>query len=311
MYAIGFNQFGGPDVFEEIQKDTPIYKKNQLLVKTMMAGVNPYDALLRSGAMKDIRPIDFPIVPGSDLLGKVVEMGSDVTDFKIGELVIATPSIGGYAEFVAVSHKLAIPKPETMSLEMAAGFSSASVTAFWAMTGFAPIQAGNTLIIQGASGAVGSIAVQIAKDYGFNVIGTGNSRNREFVLSLGADEFVAYDEENIPEYLANQGDFVFDASFGGKGAKDGLNLVKDGGYYLSLTAIPKSVPTKKVTIASLQRTKEMTTNKALNYLTDLYQRKGLIMETALVFPLTATGVAAAHQAIDTKTIAGKILLKAR
>lgn len=308
MKAIGFSHFGGPEVFEEFTKELPTYKENQVLIKTIKAGVNPYDALLRSGAMAKFRPLEFPIVPGTDVVGKIVAIGSQVSDFSVDDCVIANPSIGGYSEYIAVSHKRILLKPEKMSLSIAAGFASVSVTAYWAIMGFAPIKKGNTIIIQGASGAVGGVAVQIAKDQGLHVIGIGNSRNKEYVLSLGADEFVAYNEEKSTEVLANRGDIVLDASFGGKGASDGLNLVKDGGFYLSLTAVPKPQADKNVTIVSIQRTKDMTTGKALVYLSELYHRKAIIMETALEFPLTAAGTIAAHQAIETKKQAGKIIL---
>lgn len=311
MYAIGFKQYGGPEVFEELQLDIPTYNENQLLIQTIMVGVNPYDDFLRSGAMKDIRPLDFPIIPGTELVGKVIKAGKNVTDYQIGDIVIARPPLDGYSEYIAISQNLVMKKPENMSLEIAAGFGAVCVTAFWSITGFAPIKKGQTVIIQGASGAVGGVAVQIAKDYGLHVIGIGNSRNRNYVLSLGADEFVAYNEENIFDKLKDRGDFVFDASFGGKGAENGLALVKDGGYYLSLTDVPEPVSDKQVTITSMRLTKEMTAKKAFTYLNELYQRKGIIMETAVTFPLTIEGVQQAHEAIKNKTIAGKIILKAQ
>lgn len=309
MKSIGFTHFGGPEVFEEITtKELPTYKENQVLIKTLKAGVNPYDALLRSGEMAKFRPLAFPIIPGTDVVGEIIAVGNDVTDFSIGDIVIANPSIGGYSQYIAISHKRIMKKPEKMSLSIAAGFASVSVTAYWAIMGFAPVKKGATIIIQGASGAVGGVAVQIAKDNGLYVIGIGNSRNKEYVLSLGADEFVAYNEEHSTSTLANRADIVLDASFGGKGAPSGLDLVKDGGYYLSLTAVPEAQPDKNVTIVSIQRTKDMTTGKALTYLSDLYQRKEIIMETALEFPLTAIGASKAHQAIETKKQAGKIIL---
>lgn len=310
MYAIGFNKYGGTDVFEKLQLARPTYNENQLLVKTIMSGVNPYDGFLRSGAMKQIRPLDFPAIIGSELVGKVIEIGHNVTRFQVGDIVIARPSLGGYGEYVAVSQDLVMKKPESMSLEIAAGFAAVNVTAFWSITGFVPIEKGQTIIIQGASGAVGAVAVQIAKDQGLKVIAIGNSRNHDYVLSLGADEFVPYDQVNIFEKLANQGDFVFDASLGGKGAKEVLAMVKDGGYYVSLTDVPEAVSNKQVKIIAMRLTPEMTTSKAFAYLSDLYQRKGIIMATALVFPLTVSGVKQAHDAISTKTVAGKILLKA-
>ncbi|MBC6314501.1 NADP-dependent oxidoreductase [Listeria grandensis] len=308
MKALGFTQFGAPEVFEELELETPKASEKGVVIKVLAAGVNPYDALLRAGVMQKIRPLGFPIVPGSDVVGEITEVGSKVKNYAVGDIVIAHPSIGGYGEYVATPSYNIVKKPEEMSIEEAAGLSSVGITAYYALQ-VANVKKGETLIIQGASGAVGAIAVQIAKEKGIKVIGIASSKNADYVSALGADRVVAYDRDNVAELLADKADVVLDASFGGKGAAKGLAYVKKGGRYISLTAVPEHAEDKKVTAVRLKRTKDMKDKEALSYLADLYRSHKLQLKTAEVLTFDLRGVIGAHQLIDKKKVAGKLILK--
>ncbi|MBC2194157.1 NADP-dependent oxidoreductase [Listeria booriae] len=308
MKALGFTTYGAPEVFEELELPKPTLGEKDVLIKAQAVGINPYDALLRAGTMQKIRPLEFPIVPGSDVVGEIVEVGSKVKHYAIGDIVIAHPSIGGYGEYVAISSAKIVKKPEEMSLEEAAGLASVGTTAYFAIK-LAKLKKNETLIIQGASGAVGSIAVQIAKEAGIHVIGIAHSRNRDYVSALGADEVVAYDEENLAKTLADKADVVLDSSFGGKGAAEGLQFVKKGGRYISLTSLPDNAEEKKVKAMRMMRTKDMKDKEALGYLADLYRSHKLRLKTAETLTFDLRGVIGAHQLIDKKKVAGKLVLK--
>lgn len=133
MRALGFNTYGPPEVFEELELPKPTLSEKDVLIKVQAIGINPYDALLRAGTMQKIRPLEFPIVPGSDVVGEIVEVGSKIKHYAIGDIVIGHPSIGGYGEYVAISSAKIVKKPAEMSLEEAAGLASVGTTAYFAL----------------------------------------------------------------------------------------------------------------------------------------------------------------------------------
>ncbi|MBC1500719.1 NADP-dependent oxidoreductase [Listeria weihenstephanensis] len=308
MKALGFTKFGEPEVFEELELPKPKASEKGVLIKVQAVGINPYDALLRAGTMQKIRPLEFPIVPGSDIVGKIVEVGSKVKNYAIGDVVIAHPAIGGYAEYVATPSYNVVKKPKEMGVEEAAGLASAGITAYYALQ-IANVKKGENLVIQGASGAVGAIIVQLAKEKGIRVIGIGNSKNADYLSALGVDRVMSYDRGNLAEILKDKGDVVIDASFGGKGAEEGLHYVKKGGRYISLTALPENAEEKQVKAIRMKRTKEMKDKEALGYLADLYRANKLQLKTAEVLTFDLRGVIGAHQLIEKKNVAGKIILK--
>lgn len=131
--SIRFYKIWRAEVFEELELPKPKASEKGVLIKVQAVGINPYDALLRAGTMQKIRPLEFPIVPGSDIVGKIVEVGSKVKNYAIGDIVIAHPAIGGYAEYVATPSYNVVKKPKEMGVEEAAGLASAGITAYYAL----------------------------------------------------------------------------------------------------------------------------------------------------------------------------------
>ncbi|WP_238595665.1 alcohol dehydrogenase catalytic domain-containing protein [Loigolactobacillus backii] len=121
MQSFGFNQFGPPSVFKEIVQAPPVLSPIRVLVDVIGFGLNPYDAALRRGEQQAKRPLPFPIVPGTDVVGTINSIGSDVTDYLPGDLVIAHPNIGGYASQVPVSHNKIGRLPSAFPIEQAVG----------------------------------------------------------------------------------------------------------------------------------------------------------------------------------------------
>lgn len=308
MKALGFTKYGDPEVFEELELSKPKASEKGVVIKVLAAGVNPYDGLLRSGAMQKMRPLEFPIVPGSDIVGEITEIGSKVKNYAVGDIVIGHPAIGGYSEYVATPSYNVVKKPKEMSIEEAAGLASVGITAYYALQ-VAKLKKGEKLIILGASGAVGSIAVQIAKEQGHKVIGVASSKNADYVSALGADYVFSYDRDDLSQVLHNKANVVLDMSFGGKGSAEGLHYVKRGGRYVSLTSLPENADEKKVKAIRMKRSKDMKDKEALGYLADLYRAHKLQLKTAEVLTFDLRGVIGAHQLIDKKQVAGKLILK--
>jgi NADPH:quinone reductase-like Zn-dependent oxidoreductase len=200
MKAIVYCDFGPPDVlkFEDIAK--PVPNDDQVLIKVRAASVNPYDWHFMRGTpylMRMEAGLRKPKVTrlGGDVAGQVQAVGKNVTQFKPGDEVFGLCS-GAFAEYCIGRSKLAL-KPDNITFEQAASVPVAAVTALQALRDKGKVQPGQKVLINGASGGVGTFAVQIAKSFGANVTGVCSGRNANMVRSLGADQVVDYTKEDF------------------------------------------------------------------------------------------------------------------
>jgi NADPH:quinone reductase-like Zn-dependent oxidoreductase len=202
MKAIVYHNFGSPDVLrlEEIEKPVPV--DNQLLIKVHGASVNPLDWHYMEGTPYLGRLVEFGLLKpkvarlGVDYAGTVEAVGKDVTQFKPGDEVYGN-RFGAFAEYVVASEKAMALKPANLTFEQAASVPVAAVTALQALRDKGKIEAGQKVLINGASGGVGTFAVQIAKSFGAEVTGVCSGRNAEMVRSIGADYIVDYTKEDF------------------------------------------------------------------------------------------------------------------
>lgn len=205
MKAIIAERYGMPDIleFKDVEKPTP--KDDQVLVKVHAASLNMFDwhlltadiflVRLNAGLFKPKYRI-----PGADVAGRVEAIGKNVTQFKVGDEVygdLAASGCGSFAEYVAVPEKALALKPVNLTFEEAATFPMAAVTALQGLRDMGKIQSGQKVLIQGASGGVGSFAVQIAKVFGVEVTAVCSTRNTEQARSLGADHVIDYTREDF------------------------------------------------------------------------------------------------------------------
>jgi len=208
MKAIICDKYGTPDVLrlEEVEKPTP--KEGEVLVKIHAASLNAYDwhiltadiFLVRLMGGGFLRPKNR--IPGADVAGTVEAVGSNVTQFKPGDAVygdLAGHTSGSFAEYVAVPERALAPKPANLSFEEAAAVPMAAVTALQGLRDVGKIQPGKKVLINGASGGVGTFAVQIAKTFGAEVTAVCSARNVEQALGLGADHVIDYTKEDFTQ----------------------------------------------------------------------------------------------------------------
>ena len=212
MKAMVIYKYGGADVLRYEDVEAPKIKPDELLVKVHAAGVNPIDWKIRKGMLKVISGNKFPMILGFDLAGEVLEVGSQVENFQVGDEIYGSLSVpgGAYAELAAVSQKVAAVKPANISFEEAAALPVAALTALQSLRDKANIQPSQTVLVNGASGGVGIFAVQIAKALGAEVTGVCSSKNLDFVKSLGADFTIDYTQEDFTENQL-QYDIILDA----------------------------------------------------------------------------------------------------
>ena len=213
MQAVGFQKYGGAEVLETLQLPMPSIKSDELLIRIVATGVNPSDPLFRSGGLKYFVRIKLPFVPGLDVAGVIEDVGTNVNEFQRGDAVYAmlpNTTMGGYAEYVAVAATSVAHAPENLTFSETAALPCAALTALQALRDDANLTSDTKILINGASGGVGSFAVQIAKALGAYVTATCSTKNVEFVRTLGADEVIDYTQTDIPA-LTTRYDVIFDA----------------------------------------------------------------------------------------------------
>ncbi len=217
---------GPPESIEFDRVPLPDLAPGRVLVSVKTASVNPVDVKMMAGTMGT----PFPLVPGRDLAGIVVGLGEGVEGFEEGDAVFGSTLWGPEGSFAdyAVCDPAALAKiPPLLSNELAAALPSIVFTAPQGLFQIGRVVDGTRVLITGASGGVGGMAVQLAKRAGAYVVGTASSRNRAYILGLGADEFLAYDED--PNYdSVTEVEFAFDTVGGDTTAKAGLTLGAGG-----------------------------------------------------------------------------------
>lgn len=201
MKAIVYHEYGSADVlrFEEVEKPTP--KDDEVLIKVCAASVNPLDWRLMRGQPKVIRIVARLMKlatgrPGVDVAGEVEAVGKNVKQFKPGDKVFGGCR-GAFAEYVCTSESNVVSKPESITFAQAASINVAGLTALQGLRDKGRVQRGQQVLINGASGGVGTFAVQIAKSFGADVAGVCSSRNLDVVRSIGADKVIDYTKEDF------------------------------------------------------------------------------------------------------------------
>ncbi|MFD6160486.1 NADP-dependent oxidoreductase [Nocardia sp. NPDC060256] len=183
--AVRYNRFGGIEVLRVDEVERPVSGAGQVLVRVKAAGINPSEAAIRKGAVADIFPSTFPSGQGSDLAGVVEEVGAGVGGFAPGDEVIGfSQQRASQAELVPVEAGNLIRKPKNVSWEVAGGLYVAGVTA-WGAVHSVHLEQGETVVVSGAAGGVGSLAVQLARQAGATVIGLASERNHEWLRGHG------------------------------------------------------------------------------------------------------------------------------
>jgi len=251
MKAFRIHEYGGPEQLQYEDVPVPEPKTGQVLVRVHAASINPIDYKLASGTMRQFMPLNFPWTPGGDFSGVIEAVGPDVTDVKKGDAVYGnTPHGGSYAQFVVASANLIAPKPAKLSDVEAASVPLAAQTAWQGLFDNGHLEAGQTVLIHGAAGGVGTYAVQFAHWKGAKVLVTSSTANVGYLQSLGADQVIDYKTTPF-ESVAKNIDLVFDL-IGGETQERSFQVLKSGGYLVSSTQSPSEEKTKKYNVHGLR-----------------------------------------------------------
>jgi len=307
MKAVVIHEYGGPEVLKYEDVPQPEPKQDQLRIHVIAAGVNPVDGMIRSGMFDKEGRRAFPVILGGDISGVVEKVGSNITKFKSGDPVFAYVSLdnsGGYAQYAVVTEREAAPKPKSLTYVEAAAVPIVALTAWQALIDTAKLKAGQTVLIHGGSGGVGSFAIQIAKAHGAKVIATASTANQELLKQLGADVAIDYTKQNF-ENIAKDVDVVLD-SIGKDTLARSYGVMKKGGIIVSLVARPDPAELEKHGIRGEALSVDPNSDE-LSEIGKLIDEKKINVIVSQTFPLSEARKA--QEQVATGHTRGKIVLK--
>jgi NADPH:quinone reductase-like Zn-dependent oxidoreductase len=306
MKAIEIYHYGGPEELRYEEAAVPPINPDDVLVRVFASGVNPVDWKIRQGGHKTDHDPTLPRILGWDFSGVVEKVGSEVTAWKAGDEVYGRPDLtrnGTYAEYVAVRADEIARKPGSISHKEAAGVALAALTSWQGLFAHGELKAGQRVLIHGASGGVGTFAVQFAKWRGAYVIGTASGKNAGFVQKLGADEVIDYEKEDFSERVRGM-DVVFDTQ-GGKVQQLSLKVLKPGGILVGTVGIQDEKAFREAGVRTVAYMAQSRTK-------DLEEIAGLI-DSGMVFPVISRvfalkDAAEAHRIGGLGHVRGKMVL---
>ena len=315
MRAMVIPEFGGPDLFEERDVPRPEPGPGEILVRVFASSVNPIDTKLRAdGSFAGLEPL---VILGADVSGVVEEVGAGVEDFAPGDEVYYTPEVLGpdsnrsYAEYNVVVATIAARQPASLSHEEAAAVPLAGGTAYEAIVRRLAIKVGETILVHGGAGGVGSFAVQIAKASGARVLASAGTHNQDTLKELGVDVAIDYTSEDVFEVaLDDTGGMGVDAvldTAGGDLIANSLQATRSFGRLASIISLQGDLtPAYQLnqTIYGVLTTRE---RRRLDEITRLIERGQMRPLVDEVLPLNE--VARAHERLESGHGRGKVVLR--
>lgn len=314
MKAIAINDFGGPEQLQRVERPMPPITDEQVLVAVHVAAVNPIDWRIRQGQLKQFVPYEFPVILGREVSGTVARVGVAVRGFAVGDAVFGflqqrLMHWGGYAEYVPVEAAKLAHKPASLGFEQAAALPVAGHTAWQSLFEVAKLQPGEVVLITGAAGGVGSLAVQLACHAGATVIASASPANHEFVRSLGAALVVDYQAPDFAATIAARfpaGVDVILAAFAGVSLQGARPLAHPGTRIVLLSPVATEQDMQIGPVSS-QILIARADGAQLEQIAQLAVQGRLRPQIAAVLPLEEA--AHAHAMSESHHTRGKILLR--
>lgn len=304
MKAVRMHGYGSPEVLRYEDAPRPTIGDDEVLIRVHAVAVNPLDWKIRSGLAIEWFQPTLPLILGIDVAGVIAAVGAAVKDLAIGDEVYTAPTIGGYADYVAVPANRVAHKPRSVDYVQAAAMSIGGLVARQALFDAAHLAPGQTVLIHGAAGGVGVLAVQLAKWRGARVIGTASAHNLAFLRELGADEVINYTTTRF-ETVVRDVDVVLD-TVGGETLERSWAVLKQGGMLVSIVDLPSP------TVAAAHGVQQCTVDLQADakQLADL---AGMV-DTGQIKPIVSTVLplqeaSQAHVLSESRHTRGKIVLQ--
>lgn len=310
MKAVRIHEFGPPEVLTYEDAPRPEPANDEVLVQVYAAGVNPLDWKIRQGlTLPMMSENPFPCILGIDVSGVVEETGAAVTDFETGDGVFgfsSFPQSGSYAEYTTTAGAQLAPKPERLDHGEAAGVPVVALTAWQALFEIADLAADQRILIHGAAGGIGHMAVQLAKWRGAHVIGTASGYSEAYLRDLGLDEFVNYREQRF-ESVVDDVDVVVDV-VGGETQERSFEVLTAGGVLVSTVGEPSDELAAKHAVEA-QRIAGRSNPSILADISELIDTGELKPTVSTEMPLM--NAHDAHHAGENEHVQGKLVLRVR
>ncbi len=311
MKAVIFERFGPPSVLQYRVVGEPEFSKDQILIQVKACSVNPVDYKIRRGSLKMISGKKFPKAVGSDFSGVVKAVGEDVKTFKPGDEVYGSLNTvvgGACSEMVVASENMISLKPEGMGFAEAAGLPIAALTALESLRDLGGLKAKQHVLINGCTGGVGSMAVQIAKYYGAIVTGVCRTENVTLAKELGVDEVIDYKKDDLWG-STHSFDIFFDVAATGSYANAKKLLKPQGTYISTLPGLQSVLLWPLLNMISSKKAKAILLKKQQDdwqVLNEMIDRGGLKVIVDKVFPIDQ--IEAAHEYAESGKVRGKIAI---
>ena len=319
MRAISIDKFGEPEVMKIVEIERPLPAPDEILVKVYAASVNPADYIIRRGGNEGLKPLlKLPMGLGIDGAGIVEELGSEVTEFKKGDRVYGVPNYldGSYTEYLAAKSNQFALMPHNIDFNQAGSLPACARMAWSGMVEKAKVKPGDRVLIHGAAGGIGNLALQFAKAYGAYVIGTASAHNADFLKQLGADEVIDYNTQKFEDVVSDM-DVVFNAtpttSVDEELRMRSVPVLKEGGIFVCTHGVwPNDefkglLARKNATVAMAGV--DINHQHCLTEVAKLIDAGKVKTIVSKVYPWEQA--AEAHRDIETKHVRGKIVLEIR
>jgi alcohol dehydrogenase len=306
MKAARIAQYGDASVVTVTDTDKPSAGEGEVVLEVHAASLNPWDSMLRQGALGD--SLQLPVTVGGDVAGVVTAVGPGVTTLKAGDKVYGdvgpSPGSGAFAEFARGPAKHLALMPAKLSFDQAAALPLVGASAVQALFEHLDLQPGQTILIHGGTGGIGSVAVQIAKHLNAHVIATVPTEAIELAKKLGVDQAIDFKTEDFTK-LVRDCDAVFDTA-GGDVFEKSLAVLKPGGKAVSMIAKVDEAVAKKHGVTAITQSTQ-TTTKRLDRLTALVDKGAVTPRIAKTFGLDQ--IQDAFVARETGHLPGKVVVK--
>ena len=310
MKAVRIHEYGGREALILEEAPCPEPAKDEVLVRVAATSVNPFDWAVRAGYLNGYYSYTFPLILGLDVSGVVEGVGSEVRSFSIGDSVYARshPSKNGaYAEYIALPASAVAMKPRSLDHIQSAAVPHAAFSAWDALINVANLATGQTVLIHGAAGGVGTFAVQLAKSHGARVIGTGSAQNLDFLLGLGADEAIDYNVTRF-EDVVHDVDVVLDlvGDMGDNTQQRSWKVLKPGGMLASLVQPPSQEAAATHHVQASFVSSDGCNGQVLAEIGALIDSGRLSPVVSTILPLK--DIRSAHELSEGRHLRGKIVL---
>ncbi|WP_026204559.1 NADP-dependent oxidoreductase [Actinomycetospora chiangmaiensis] len=309
MKAVRFHEYGGPEVLRHEEVDLPAPGAGQVRLRVAATTFNPVDDGIRGGWLQGPFPVVLPHTPGIDVAGTVDALGAGVSGWQVGDEVVGfLPMLedGAAAEYVLAPAEVLATAPRGVPLTDAAALPSVGLTAWQALVDDAKVTAGQRVLVNGAGGAVGGFAVQLAKNAGAYVIATGSPRSLELVRSLGADEVVDHTSVDVLTAVGAPVDVLLNlAGIGAERLAGLVTLVRDGGVVVNTVPATPAPPDERRGVRAVDVFVRSDAGQ-LAELVAAVDRGELRVEVARRVPLAE--LPAVHAEADAGTLRGKVVV---